>query len=271
MPLDLAVYRTPRPAKPLSGERVCKRQFGRGQKRQGVTPSASGRPAPVVICKPSFRGTHSPRVLRDGLHFEQDYRDPLEDIARTRGSVPGPPPRRGALPAMRPHDPEDRRRDVYFEAHPPAPPRGRAAGGDAGGVAAAGPPAGDGGWREGRRRRGRVGPSVRVGPGGRVGPEVRVGPGGRVGPEVGSGREGESDRRYGSGRRGRVGPEVRVGPGRVGWVAVAAGCKTCQGPSHRSRRVHISIPTMLMCTQRDRVNPPCHALHNGDHVRLPML
>ena len=219
MPLDLAVYRTPRPAKPLSGERVCKRQFGRGQKRQGVTPSASGRPAPVVICKPSFRGTHSPRVLRDGLHFEQDYRDPLEDIARTRGSVPGPPPRRGALPAMRPHDPEDRRRDVYFEAHPPAPPRGRAAGGDAGGVAAAGPPAGDGGWREGRRRRGRVGPSVRVGPGGRVGPEVRLGPEGasRTG---GTGRAGGASRTGGTARAGGGESDRRCGSGRgesAGW------------------------------------------------------
>jgi hypothetical protein len=123
---------------------------------------------------------------------------------------------------MRPHDPEDRRRDVYSKAHPRAP-------------------AGDGGRREGRRRRGRVEPSVRVAPGGRVRPSVRVG-------------------------RGGVGPG-----GRVGWAGVAAGCKTCQGPSHRSRRVHISIPTMLMCTQRDRVNPPRHLLHNGDHVRLPML
>ena len=233
-----------------SRKRVCKRQFGRGQKRQrGSLPPPRGDRHPWVICKPSFRGTHSPRVLRDGFALRAGFPrragghcSEREDQFLVHRRAGEPCPRCGHTI-----------RKIVGGTCTSRPtrgrlPRGRAAGGDAGGVAGAGPPAGDGGRREGRRRRGRVGPSVRVGPGGQVGPVVRVGPG------------------------GGVGPEVRVGPGgRVGWVGVAAGCKTCQGPSHRSRRVHISIPTMLMCTQRDRVNPPCHALHNGDHVRLPML
>ena len=181
-------------AKPLSGERVCKRQFGRGQKRQGVTPSASRRPAPVVICKPSFRGTHSPRVLRDGFALRAGFPrragghcSEREDQFLVHRRAGEPCPRCGHTI-----------RKIVGGTCTSRPtrgrlPRGRAAGGDAGGVAGAGPPAGDGGRREGRRRRagralgaGRAGGASRTGgtgrAGGRVGPEVRVGPGGRVVP-----------------------------------------------------------------------------------------
>ena len=252
---------------------------------RGVTPSASRRPAPVVICKPSFRETHSPCgcPTRFAL-LEQDSRDALEDIARNA------------------------RISSWSTAAPGSPARDAAtrSGRSSAGRVLRGPPAGAAArpsswWRRWRgcRRWAACGGwwlAGRTAPAGGSGPRCGSGRGGESDRRCGSGREGESDRRYGSGREGeidtevrvgpgraksgrrygsgrraRVGPEVRVGPGRVGWVAVAAGCETCQGPSHRSRRVHISIPTMLMCTQRDRVNPPCHALHNGDPVRSPML
>jgi hypothetical protein len=229
----------------------------------GSAPPPRGDRHPAVICQPRRRGAHSPRVLRDGFarragfprraggHYSE-----REDqfLAHRRAGEPCP---RCGHTIRKIVGGTCSSRPIHGRR------RGRAASGDAGGVAGAGPPVGDGGRRDRRRWRGRVGPSVRVGPGASR-------PGGEPG-RGGAGPGGEPGR--GASRAGgAVGQEERSGRkggragGRVGSVGVAAGCKTCQGPSHRSRRVQISIPTMLMCTRWDRAHPPCHALHNGDHV-----
>ena len=173
-----------------SRKRVCKRQFGRGQKRErGSLPPPRGDRHPWVICKPSFKG----RTLRvccvTALHFEQDSRDALEDIARNARisswstAAPGSPARDAATRSRR----------------------------SSAGRVLRGPPAGacarpSSWWRRWRRCRrwARLRGMV-------AGGEDSAG-GGGSGPRCGSGRGGKSDRWCGSGPGGsRTGGAGRAG------------------------------------------------------------